>query len=87
MNRYVELASHCIGLDRHKPYRRHGKKYYRPYRNFFACAWPDDDWELMVAAGRAWRRDGICNVIYGLTRDGLDWLGRELNMTIYDMED
>lgn len=34
--KYIELAKHCIGLDSKKPYTRHGKKFYRPYRNFFA---------------------------------------------------
>lgn len=67
MNRYTDLASHCIGLGRRKPYRRHGRTFYRPYRNRFACAQQDDDWECMVSAG-------------------LDWLGGQLGMTIYDEE-
>ena len=35
-NRYIDLAKHCIGLDRKKPYIRHGKKFYRPYRKFYS---------------------------------------------------
>jgi hypothetical protein len=27
------LAMHCIGMDYRKPYKRHGKLFYRPYRN------------------------------------------------------
>lgn len=34
-NRYIELAKHCIGLDRKKPYTRHSRKFYRPYRNYY----------------------------------------------------
>lgn len=35
-NRFVEVAKHAIGLDHRKPYTRHGKLFYRPYRNYFA---------------------------------------------------
>lgn len=86
MNRYTDLASHCIGLGRRKPYRRHGRTFYRPYRNRFACAQQDDDWECMVSAGYAVRRDIGHYVYYSMTRNGLDWLGGQLGMTIYDEE-
>lgn len=33
-NIYIDLASHCIGLDYNKPYKRHGRYFYRPYRNY-----------------------------------------------------
>ena len=87
MNRYVDLASHCIGLGRRKPYRRHGRTFYRPYRNYFACVKPDDDWETMTDAGYAARRELGDRVYYCMTRPGLDWLGEQLDMTIYDEED
>lgn len=32
----IALMEHCIGLDCKKPYTRHGKKFYRPYRNRYA---------------------------------------------------
>ena len=32
-NRYISLATHAIGLDHKKPYKRHGIYFYRPYRN------------------------------------------------------
>ena len=46
-NRYIDLAKHCIGLDRKKPYIRNGKKFYRPYRNFFATGRNYEDWETI----------------------------------------
>ena len=51
-NRYIDLAKHCIGLDRKKPYIRNGKKFYRPYRNFFAAGRNYEDWETIKDAGR-----------------------------------
>lgn len=33
----IKLCKHMIGLDRKKPYHRHGKAFYMSYRNYF-CA-------------------------------------------------
>lgn len=92
-NRYVELAKHCIGLGIRKTYTRHGKKFYKPYRNYFATAGAsneNEDWELMESAGYA-KRDGDKNqhggYVYHMTREGLDWLGDKLGITIHDEED
>ncbi|MEG1844661.1 MAG: hypothetical protein RR296_10485 [Clostridia bacterium] len=75
-------AAHAIGLDYKAPYSRHGKMFYKPYRNYFGA--PECGsriWEEIEDKGRALRdRDGI----YHLTRDGLDWLGKELGITIHD---
>lgn len=84
-NTYIELAKHCIGLDRKKPYIRHRKKFYRPYRNFFATNESHVDWDIMVQSGHAKREknqhDGY---IYYMTREGMEWLSNELGITIYD---
>lgn len=87
---YISLAKHCIGIDRKKPYTRHGKRFYRPYRNYFTTGNNHDDWDVMVAAGyakRSERRNQHGGYSYWLTRDGLDWLGKELGITIYDESD
>lgn len=91
----VEVMMHTIGMWpeglRHA-YKRHGRIYYRPYRNYFSTApklagyWM---WERMQKAGHAemrksWNGDGE---IWSLTRRGLDWLEMKLNMRIYDEED
>ena len=54
-NPYIDQAKHCIGLDRKKPYIRHGKKFYRPYRNYFATGRNYEVWEAMEFAGYAKR--------------------------------
>lgn len=88
---YIGLAKHCIGLDRKNPYTRHGKKFYRPYRNYYASGGRSvlDDWETMESAGYAKRMmagQHGANTFY-LTRIGLDWLGEKLGIHIYDEED
>lgn len=88
-NSYVEKAKHCIGLDRRKPYTRHGKKFYRPYRNYYATGGPDEDWEMMVDAGYAehGEKNNHGGYTYWLTRAGVDWLGEKLGMHIWDEGD
>lgn len=88
-NRYIELAKHCIGLDRKKPYVRHGKKFYRPYRNFYATGKAYQDWEIIENAGYAERgnRNQHGGYTFFMTRAGLDWLGLELGIHIYDESD
>ena len=31
----TELCKHAVGLDSHNPYHRHGKAFYKPYRNYY----------------------------------------------------
>lgn len=89
---YVDIAMHCIGLDHKKPYNRHGKMFYKPYRNYFSTAPECSDFyelEMMTLAGYMKRSKMSKNGGYNfwLTRKGLDWLGKELNITIYGEED
>lgn len=90
-NRYIELCKHAIGMGQRKPYKRHGKMFYRPYRNYFAAGKGHRDfeaWETLEAAGYAksvQRKEH--GKMFWLTRAGLDWLGEQLNMHIYDEED
>ncbi|MDO4314094.1 MAG: hypothetical protein Q4C52_13515 [Eubacteriales bacterium] len=89
-NNYIEKAKHCIGLDRKKPYTRRGKKFYRPYRNYYVTGRrPDEYWDMMVAAGYAERgeQNSHGGFTYWLTRVGLDWLGKKLGIQIWDEED
>lgn len=89
-NKYVEMAKHCIGLDYEKPYKRHGRLFYTPYRNHYDAN-PKDckTWELMCDAGYAerGREDGHGGRMYWLTREGLDWLGKQLEIYIWDKEE
>lgn len=89
MEGYIEKAKHCIGFGRRKPYNRHGKMFYHPYRNYYTTGGPDEDWDVMVLAGYAERgeKNSYGGYTFWLTREGLDWLGEELGMYIYDEED
>ena len=85
---------HCIGMvdsgsQRHKPYRRHGKVFYRPWRNYFSTPAPSKQWEALCAHGYAAHNSPADDrgVMYWMTRAGLDWLGDQLGMTIYDEEE
>jgi len=76
------------GSQRRKPYRRHGKVFYRPWRNYFSTPAPSKQWDELCAHGYA--DHGTINdrgVTYRMTRDGLDWLGVQLGMTIYNEEE
>lgn len=89
-NKYIKLAKHCIGLDNKKPYKRHRKMFYKPYRNGFSTSRDFEDWETMKQAGYAERskeKNHHGGYIYWLTRCGLDWLGEQLGVHIYDEED
>ena len=89
-NRYIEVAKHAIGLGNRKPYTRHGRRFYRPYRNYFATTIKSPDyelWNVMVDAGyAAFSQDGY-RAFFWLKRSGLEWLGEKLGMHIYDEEE
>lgn len=86
---YINLAKHCIGLDKKKPYKRHGRLFYKPYRNYFAAGKSDVAswtrlWEQGYAEKGKKNRYGGC--MFWLTRKGLDWLGNELGVVIHNEE-
>lgn len=91
----VRVAAHAIGLDYKRPYQRHGRFFYRPYRNYFSTHDKAADypaWKGLVESGYAKcspeRSSGSHhNYTFWITRAGLDWLGDELGITIYDEED
>ena len=89
-NRYISLATHAIGLDHKKPYKRHGRYFYRPYRNYYDASIKDCEiWDVMVNAGyaEAGRKDRYGGRLYWMTRAGLDWLGEKLGIVIHDEEE
>lgn len=82
----TELCKHMVGLDYHKPYHRHGKAYYKPYRNYFCeglCGNELFD-KLTGSLGLMIKRCSENCTYYYLTRAGLDWLGRRLKIKIGD---
>lgn len=88
LEKMTDLAAHAIGLNNKKAYFRHGKYWYKPYRNHY-CSGADGDpvWEEMMQQGYAEASRGLGSVFYHLTRKGLDWLGQRTNTTIHDPED
>lgn len=83
LSQLIEICKHAIGLDYQKPYHRHGKAFYKPYRNFFCTSKDDVIWNKLYAAGIAERSEErkVCAVFY-LTRTGIEWLGRQIKITI-----
>ncbi len=82
----VDDMKHCIGLDYKKPYKRHGRLFYRPWRNFFATG-PNCDgvhiWLDLERQGYAIRKRR-CDWTFELTREGLDALGDAIGVHIHD---
>lgn len=79
---YVKQAVHCVGLDHAKPYTRHGKKFYKPYRNYYDAGGKDIEiWDALTTIGHAYK-----NQMYHLTDEGFRWLGKILNITIKEGE-
>lgn len=82
LERVIEICKHMIGLTRNKPYHRHGKAYYKPYRNRFAAEQSGHKLLDKLPKYIITKEQGERYVWYYLTREGLDWLGRRLNITI-----
>ena len=82
----IEMAKHAVGLyDKHKPYHRAGKAFYKPWRNFYSTATNDPDWNDLVQKGMATGSPiPGGRTIFCLTRAGLDELGKEIEVTIKD---
>ena len=81
---FIERAKHCIGMDWKKPYTRHGRRFYKPYRNYYeAPGRYDYVWSILQDIGYAEEYAAAC---FKLTPSGLRWLGNCLNVKIYEEE-
>ena len=83
--RAIELCKHMVGLDYKSPYHRHGKAFYRPYRNYYEA--PRDGNPILdkLPFSIIKRRQGAVLVWYSLTKQGLAWVGRQLKITIWEV--
>ena len=87
-----QMVLHTIGLDYKRPYTRHGRKFYRPYRNHFTTNGkstvfrPLVEARYMTESAMPSAPDGVKGYLYSLTRAGLDWLGEQIGVTIHDEE-
>ena len=82
----IDLCKHTIGLDRSKPYHRHGNAFYKPYRNYFAAPIKGDRLLDRLSGLVIERKETERSVLYRLTPDGLKWLGRQLKITIKEYD-
>lgn len=76
---------HFIGLDYRNTYVRHGKRFYRPCRNYYVSGEHCDGLGLLLELeqdGFAARRSSD-EYTFWLTRAGLDWLGIALEIIIH----
>lgn len=82
LEQVIEICKHMVGLDYKRPYHRHGKAFYRAYRNYYADV-PEGNRLLDKLPECLFTvRRGEHGVIYYLTKAGLEWLGRQLHITI-----
>lgn len=79
----IDYCKHMVGLDYKQPYRRHGKYFYKPYRNYYYAATSKGNVILNKFPSFIMTKEfGSDGVWYILTPDGLKWLGRVLKITI-----
>lgn len=78
----VDYCKRMVGLDYERPYQRHGKLFYKPYRNHWEA--PANGNKILDKLPRflVTREADEMGVLYALTVDGLKWLGRQLKITI-----
>ena len=82
LERVIEICKHMVGLDYERPYHRHGKAFYRAYRNYYEDV-PEGNRlldKLPECLFRVHRNER--GATYHLTKTGLEWLGRQLHITI-----
>lgn len=82
LKKAVDYCKHMVGLDYERPYQRHGKLFYKPYRNHWEA--PANGNKILDKLPRflVTREADEMGVLYALTVDGLKWLSRQLKITI-----
>lgn len=82
LTRAIEICKHMVGLDYKHPYHRHGKAFYKAYRNFYGDL-PEGNKILdKLPKELFFVHRNERGATYYLTQDGLDWLGRQLKIKI-----
>lgn len=83
ISQFVDRCKHAIGLDCKNPYHRHGKAFYKPYRNYYHTRANDEIWIDLIRLGLASvSEDRTGYVDFYLTPNGIEWLGRQTKITI-----
>ena len=78
----IHICKHMAGLNNSRPYHRHGKAFYKPYRNYYEA--PKDGNPILdkLPFYIINKMVGDISVQYKLTEQGLAWLGRQLKIII-----
>lgn len=80
--RLLEICEHMVGLDYSRPYHRHGRAFYKPYRNYYESPLHGNPILDKLPEDVIDKERGFLSVWYRLTRYGMAWLGRQLHITI-----
>lgn len=86
MERAIKVCKHMLGMDNRKTYRRHGREFYKPYRNYF-CGYQKELDYLAGGIGLAEKNPDGKYVYYSLTPAGIRWLERKIGIVIREVED
>lgn len=82
LDRVIEICKHMIGLDRERPYRRNGKAFYKPCRNYYEETLSENPLLARLPQHLISTEKGMFSAWYKLTNSGLRWLSGRLNITI-----
>ena len=82
----INKMKHAVGLNNIRTMPKDGN--YSAYRNFFAVASKDVDWEELVAIGYATVRyvEWCQEYVYYVSQKGLEYLGKLFGITIKEMK-
>lgn len=82
LSRAIKICEHMVGLDYKRPYHRHGKAFYKAYRNYYEDI-PEGNKILdKLPEGLFCVHRNERGTTYYLNQTGLDWLGRQLKIKI-----
>ena len=82
----IDICKHMVGLDYSKPYHRHGKAFYKPYRNYYEAQKYGNPTLDKLTFEIITKRVGGVSAWYELTNDGIKWLGRQLKITTREVK-
>lgn len=92
----IAIMEHALGMDHRKTYRRNGKEYYKPYRNYFSTSMSNFvGWNILTKRGlaEASYNDGkntyghMQGMTYSVSELGKLWLTRHTKIIIKPEED
>lgn len=83
MEQTIDHCKHMLGMDNRSTYKRHGKEFYKAYRNYWDGEEPGLEWMSGDVIGLAKNLRGESeSPYYKLTKAGIQWLERQIHVTI-----